>query len=58
LAADTKSSTSEELNTYFSLNGQAKNHVLLATAIVEVQDKFGQYLPCRALLDSASNLSL
>jgi hypothetical protein len=27
---------------------------LLATAIVEVQDKFGQYIPRRALLDSAS----
>jgi len=27
---------------------------LLATAIVEVRNKFGQYVPCRALLDSAS----
>jgi hypothetical protein len=36
LAADTKTSTNEELNTYCSLRGQAKNHVLLATAIVEV----------------------
>jgi hypothetical protein len=54
LVAETRSSTNEELNTYCSLKGQAKNHVLLATAIVEVQNKFGQYIPCRALLDSAS----
>jgi hypothetical protein len=53
LAADTKGSTNKELNTYCSLKGQAKNHILLATAIVEVQNKFGQYMPCRALLDSA-----
>jgi hypothetical protein len=27
---------------------------MLATAIVHVQNSFGQYVPCRALLDSAS----
>jgi hypothetical protein len=54
LAADTKRSTNKELRTYCSLKGQPKNHILLATAIVEVQNKFGQYIPCKALLDSAS----
>jgi hypothetical protein len=57
LTVDLRGSTNKELNTYCSLRGQAKNHVLLATAIVEVQDKLGQYIPCRALLDSASNLT-
>ena len=33
---------------------QAQNHILLATTIVEIQNKSGQYIPCRALLDSAS----
>ena len=33
---------------------QAQNHILLATAIVEIQNKSGQYIPCRALLDSVS----
>jgi hypothetical protein len=54
LAADTKTSTNEELNTYCLFRGQVKNHGLLATAIVEVQDNFGQYIPWPALLDSAS----
>jgi hypothetical protein len=53
LAADTKGSTNKELNTYCSLRGQAKNHILLATAVVEIQNKFGQYISCRALLDRA-----
>jgi len=61
---DTRSTTSEppasakdttpEINTYCSLKGQPQTHILLATAIVEVRNKFGQYVPCRALLDSAS----
>jgi len=61
---DTRSTTSEppanakdttpEINTYCSLKGQPQTHILLATAIVEVCNKFGQYVPCRALLDSAS----
>ena len=36
------------------MRGKPRNHNLLATAIVEVGNKFGQYVPCRALLDSAS----
>jgi hypothetical protein len=36
------------------LKGKPRNHILLATAIVEVKNKAGQYIPCRALLDSAS----
>jgi len=43
-----------EVNTYHTLKGKSRNHVLLATAIVEVRNKSGQYVPCRALLDSGS----
>jgi len=46
--------TTTEINTYCSFKGQPQTHILLATAIVEVRNKFGQYVPCRALLDSAS----
>ena len=37
---------------YWSYKGKPRNHILLATATVEVQNKCGQCLPCRALLDS------
>jgi hypothetical protein len=43
-----------EINSYLIIKCQASNHILLVTAIVEVRDKTGQYLPCRALLDSGS----
>jgi hypothetical protein len=36
------------------LKGKPRNHILLTIAIVEIQNKSGQYVPCRALLDSAS----
>ena len=36
------------------MKGKPTNHILLATAIVEVINKFGQYVPRRALLDSGS----
>ena len=36
------------------MKGKPRNHILLATAIVEVRNKSGQYVPCRALLDSGS----
>jgi hypothetical protein len=47
-------STGAELKTYHTLKGKSRNHVLLATAIVEVRDKSGQYIPYGALLDSGS----
>jgi hypothetical protein len=43
--------------THISLNSEPTNHVLLATAIVEVKNKYNQYVPCRVLLDSASQLN-
>ena len=43
-----------EVNTYHTLKGKSRNHVLLATTIVEVRNKSGQYIPCRALLGSGS----
>ena len=52
--ADARGSPTAEVNTYCSFKGKSRNHILLATAIVEVQNKSGQYVPCRALLDSAS----
>jgi len=51
---DARGSSTAEVNTYCSFKGKPRNHILLATANVEVQNNFGQYVPCRALLDSAS----
>jgi len=53
-SATTKGVTNANLNTYYTLKGKPKNHTLLATAIVKVKNKFVQYVPCRALLDSGS----
>jgi len=53
-SANTKGVTNANVNTYHTLKGKPKNHTLLATAIVEVRNKSGQYVPCRALLDSGS----
>ena len=57
LPAETRGSTTAGGNTYCSLKNKPRNHILLATAIVEVQNKSGQYVPCRALLDSGSESS-
>ena len=51
--ADAKG-TNAEVNSYCSFKGRPRNHILLATAIIDVKNKAGQYVPCRALLDSAS----
>ena len=48
LPAETRGSTTTEGNTYWSYKGKTRNHILLATAIVEVQNKSGQDVPCRA----------
>jgi hypothetical protein len=55
--AVTKGETSAEVNTYHTFKGKSRNHVILATAVVEVKDKPGQYIPCTALLDSGSHTS-
>jgi len=52
--ADARGSSTADVNTYCSFKGKPRNQILLARAIVEVQNKSGQYVPCRALLDSAS----
>ena len=52
--ADARRKQNTEVSTYFSLKGKHRNHILLATAIVKIQNKSGQYIPCRALLDNAS----
>ena len=52
--ADARGSSTAEVNTYCSFKGKPRNQILLATAIVGIQNKFGQYVPCRALLNSAS----
>ena len=46
-----------EATTYCSFKGRPTNHVLLSTAIVDIQTKDKQYIPCRILLDSASQLN-
>ena len=57
LPAETRGSTTAGGNTYWSLKNKPRNHILLATAIVEVQNKSGHYVPCRALIDSGSESS-
>ena len=53
--AHARRSTTAECNTYFSFKSKPRNQIPLATAIVEVQNNSAQYVPCRALLDSASH---
>jgi hypothetical protein len=53
-SAGSQDNPTAEVNAYSSFKGKSRNHILLATAIVEIQTKAGQYIPCRALLDSAS----
>jgi hypothetical protein len=53
-SAGSQGNPTAEVNTYCSFKGKPRNHILLATAIAEIQNKSGQYIPCRALLDSAS----
>jgi hypothetical protein len=52
-----KSNSIAEVNTYCSIKGKPTNQVLLATAMVEIKNKFNQYITCRVLLDSASQLN-
>ena len=52
--ANAKGTTTADVNTYCSLKGKPRNPILLATAIAEVKNKSGWYVPCRALLDSGS----
>ena len=54
LTANEQNSAPTEVNTYCTFKGKPQNQVLLATAIVELRNKSGRYIPCRALLDSAS----
>jgi len=52
--ADARSSSTSESNSYCSFKGKPRNHILFATAILQVQNNSGQYVPRRLLLDSAS----
>ena len=56
-SAKAKGTTIAEVNTYWSYKSNPRNHILLATAIVEVQNKSGHYVPCRALFDRGSESS-
>ena len=53
-SAGAQGNSTAEVNTYFSFKGKPRNNILLATAILEIQSSSGQHVPCRALLDSAS----
>ena len=53
-SAEPKGNPPAEVNTYCSFKGKPQKQILLATAIVEVRNKSGNYVPCRILLDSAS----
>ena len=52
--ADAQGKQNAEVNTCCSLKGKPINHILLETTFVVVQNKYGQYIPCRALLDGTS----
>jgi hypothetical protein len=54
LPADAQGNSTAEVNAYCSFKGKPRNHILHATATVDVENKSSQYVPCRALLDSAS----
>ena len=56
-SANQRNSAPAEVNTYCSLKRISTNCALLATAIVDVKNKYNQYVPCRILLDSASQLN-
>jgi hypothetical protein len=56
-ATDNAPAEASTANSYCSVKCNPVNHVLLATAIVEVKTKFNQYVPCRVLLDSASQVN-
>ena len=65
-AGDNKATSSKPVNndnhsseggSYFSYKGRSTNHILLATAMVDVQTKTKNYVSCRVLLDSASQLN-
>jgi len=49
-----RSNSPAEFNTNYSFKGKHRNQILLAIAIVEVENKSGQYVPCRELIDNAS----
>ena len=55
--ATTRDNAPAEVNSYCSIKCNSTNHVLLATAIVEVKTNFNQYVPCHVLLDSASQMN-
>ena len=54
LTVNKQNNAPTEVNTYCTFKGRPQNQVLLATAIVDIRNKAGHYVPCRALLDSAS----
>jgi hypothetical protein len=54
----TPSQQTTETNIYENFKGKPQNHVLLATAIVEVKDKTGNFIPCRCLLNGGSQTSI
>jgi hypothetical protein len=55
-SANTSGNTTTKVNTYCSFKGKPTNHILLSTAFA-TRYKFYQYIPCRVVLDSASQLN-
>ena len=50
--ADARGSSTAEVNTYCSFKGKPMHHILLATAIVEVQNNSGQYVPSHFITET------
>jgi hypothetical protein len=53
----TTDGATNEAQTYCSFKNKTTPNVLLATAIVKVRNNQGQYISCRALLDSGAQVS-
>jgi len=54
LTVNEQSNALTEISTYCTFKGKSQNQTLLATAVVELRNESGQFVPCRAMLDSAS----
>ena len=52
--ADGKCKSNTEINIYCSIKKKPGDYILHATVIEKIQIKFGQYIPCRVLLDRSS----
>jgi hypothetical protein len=53
-----QATSTPEASSYCSFKGKPRNHILLATAVVLVRNKHGQYFPVRTMLNSGSQINI